>query len=69
MIYESDQYEGDYWQGVMVITNKETGQCGNVSLRDSNGRNVTLSQFNSCIKTHGVVRALHTYARLVTHWQ
>jgi len=69
MEYESDQYEGDYWQGVMVITDKATGQCGSVSLRDSNGRNVTLNQFKPCIKTHGVERTLSNFARLVTHWQ
>jgi len=69
MEYESDTYEADYWQGVMVITDKATGQCGNVSLRDVKGRNVTLSDFKSCIKSHGVDRALRAYARLVTCWQ
>ena len=69
MDYESEQFEADYWQGVMVITDKATGQCGNVSLRDSNGRNVTLSQFKSCVNSHGVDKALQTYARLVTWWQ
>ena len=69
MDYSSDSYEADYWQGVMVITDKSTGKCGSVSLRNANGRNVTLSQFKSCVKSHGVDRALRTYARLVTHWQ
>jgi len=67
--YESEQYEGDYWQGVLVVTDKTTGQCGNVSLVNDKGGNVTLSQLESSIRSHGVERALTTFAKLVTDWQ
>jgi len=69
MEYESMEYEGDYWQGAMVITDKVTGSCGSVCLVDHKGRNITLRDFKSCIKTHGLERALSTYAKLVDNWQ
>jgi len=68
MDYESEQFEADYWQGVLVITDKATGQCGNVMLHNSKGHNITLRQLRSGIKTHGVERALATFAKLVTNW-
>jgi hypothetical protein len=69
MDYESDQYECDIWQGRVIITCKESKRCGIVSLLNSNGRNITLSQFKSCIKSHGVERTLSTFAKLVSDWQ
>jgi hypothetical protein len=69
MDYESDQYECDIWAGHIVITDKETGRCGIVQLRDAvTGRDVTRRQLLSSIRTHGVERALHTFARLVREW-
>jgi len=44
MGYTSDAYEGDYWQGVMVITDKATGHNGSTvsfnskNLGNCNGR-------------------------------
>lgn len=69
MYYETDLYEGDYWQGVLVITNKTTGKVGSVSLLDSRNRNITLNQFKSCIKSHGLELAFETWCKLVTNWQ
>jgi len=69
MDYESDKYECDIWQGRVIITCKESKRCGIVSLLNSNGRNVTLNQFKSGLKSHGVERTLSTFAKLVTNWQ
>jgi hypothetical protein len=72
MIYdfwESDSYEADYWQGVLVITDKATRKCGSVSLTNDKGHNITKRQWDSSLKTHSVERALNTWARLVTDWQ
>lgn len=68
MEYETDLYEGDYWAGTLVITDKITGKCGTVQLMDSRNRNVTLSQWRSSIKSHGLERAFHTWSKLVNHW-
>lgn len=69
MYWESDTHEADYWQGVLVITDKETGKCGNVVLHNAKGHNVTLKQWQSSIKTHGVDRALVTWSKLVNQWK
>lgn len=68
-IWESETYQADYWQGVLVITDKVTGKCGSISLRDNNGRNITKRQWDSSIKTHGVEFALSTWAKLITRWE
>lgn len=63
MIYdfwESSQYEADYWQGVLVITDKATRQCGSVVLHNAKGHNVTHRQWLSSINSHGPERALST---------
>lgn len=69
MDYETDLYESDYWQGVLVITDKKTGKVGSVSLLDSRKRNITQKQFKSCIKSHGLERTFETWSKLVTNWQ
>lgn len=69
MDYETDLYEGDYWAGTLVITDKATGKCGCVQLWDANNRNITLAQWRSSFKTHGLERAFKTWAKLVTDWQ
>lgn len=67
--WESSQYEADYWQGVLVITDKATRQCGNVVLYDTRGHNVTHKQWLSSIKSHGPERALSTWSKLVNKWE
>jgi len=69
MDYESTQYECDIWQSRIVITCKESRKCGIVSLINSKGRNITLNQFKSCIKSHGIEKTLSVFAKLVFEWQ
>jgi hypothetical protein len=67
--WQSDSHEGMYHAGHFVVTEKESGRCGIVQLRDTRGRDVTLAQFRDCVRSHGAARALATFARLVRTWQ
>jgi len=63
--YTTEQFEVDYWQGVLVFTNKETTEARVLKLYKNN-RLATLNEFKSCIKSHGLDRACETFFRIAT---
>jgi len=63
--YTTDRFEVDYWQGVLVFTNKETTETKVLKLYKNN-RLATLNEFKSCIKSHGLDRACETFFRIAT---
>lgn len=69
MDYESTQYECDVWQGVVVITCKETRKCGSIALKDSKRRMNAGQMIKSDVERFGTEKTLATYAKLVTNWQ
>jgi hypothetical protein len=67
MDYTTDTYEVDYHAGLMVITDKLNDTAYMVQLRNRSGRNVTLSQFKSCIRSHGINQACSTFIKLAAN--
>ena len=67
MDYTTDTYEADYHAGLLVITDKLSDAAYMVQLRNRSGRNVTLSQFKSCIRSHGIDRACSTFINLAAN--
>ena len=69
MDYNSEIYEVDYHQGWLVITEKATNKNECVQLTNNNGRNITLSQFKSGIKSHGLDKACATFLKLAATYK
>jgi len=69
MDYESINFECDLWQGVIVLTNKETGLCGSVHLKDSRRKMNGAQMLKADVTKYGVEKALSTYAKLVSEWK
>jgi len=65
MDYTTEKFEVDYWQGLLVFTNKETTETKVLKLY-KNKRLATLNEFKSCIKSHGLDRACETFFRIAT---
>jgi len=63
MDYTTEKFEVDYWQGLLVFTNKETTETKVLKLY-KNKRLATLNEFKSCIKSHGLERACETFFRI-----
>jgi len=63
MDYTTEKFEVDYWQGLLVFTNKETTETKVLKLY-KNKRLATLNEFKSCIKSHGLDRACETFFRI-----
>lgn len=61
MQYNSQNYDADFWQGVLVITDKAQNELRKVTLRDASGRNVTLQQFKASIKSRGFDKACSVF--------
>lgn len=60
----TDTYETDYHGGWLVITDKASNSNHCVKLRNEKGRNITASQFNSSVASHGFERACQTFVKL-----
>jgi hypothetical protein len=69
MDYESDTYECDLWQGIIVLTHKESGLCGTIHLTMPKRRMNGAQMLKQDINKYGVAKALDTYAKLVGEWQ
>lgn len=67
--WNTESHEAIYHSGNMVITDKAANKCGIVCLRDSKGRDITLSQFRDGIKTHGLDKTIRVFSKLVANWQ
>lgn len=68
--YESDRFECDIWGGRVILTDKETGACGFVALRDTmTGKDITIKELKASIKSHGVERTLDVFSKLVWEWR
>jgi hypothetical protein len=69
MDYESTQYECDIWQGVVVITCKESRRCGSIAMTNKKTRQNAGQMIKADIKKYGAEKALAIYAKLVENWQ
>ena len=69
MDYESELFEIDYHNGWLVITDKATGKPECVQLTNNKGRNITLNQFKSGIKSHGLDKACKTFLKLAATYK
>lgn len=63
MDYTTEKFEVDYWQGVLVFTNKETTETRVLKLYKNN-RLATLNEFKSGIKSHGLERACEVFFKI-----
>jgi len=64
MDYESELFEIDYHNGWLVIKDRETNKQECVQLTNNKGRNITLNQFKSGIKSHGLNKTCKTFLKL-----
>jgi len=69
MDYITEKFEVDYYKGWLVIYNKATKNPECVQLRNDKGRNITLNQFKSGVKTHGVNHACKTFLKLAATYK
>ena len=69
MDFTSELYEADYYNGWLVITDKTTKKNECVHLTNNNGRNITLAQFKSSIKSHGLNKACATFVKLAATYK
>ena len=68
MDYETERFEVDYHAGWLVITDKENKRSECIQLKNNNGRNITLSQFKSSVKSSGIDKACSVFLKLAaTH--
>lgn len=62
--WRENGWEADYFAGHLILTNPQ-GDLAEVGLRDTaTGRNITLRQWRSSVKTHGVTRSAETFWKL-----
>lgn len=62
--WTEDGWEAEYYAGWLILTTP-TGEVGSVQITaTASNRNVTLNQFRSAVKTHGVKRACETFWKL-----
>jgi hypothetical protein len=69
MDYESELFQIDYHNGWLVIRDKETNKQECVQLTNNKGRNITLNQFKSGIKSHGLDKACKTFLKLAATYK
>jgi hypothetical protein len=69
MNYESELFEIDYHNGWLVIKDKETNRQECVQLTNNKGRNITLNQFKSGIKSHGLNKTCKTFLKLAATYK
>ena len=69
MDYESELFEVDYHNGWLVIMEKETSRQECVQLCNKNGRNITLTQFKSGLKSHGIDKTCRTFLKLAATYK
>lgn len=67
--YITDKFEVDYYKGWLVIHDKETNKNEVVQLVNDKGRNITLNQFKSGIKSHGIEQACKTFIKLAATYK
>ena len=68
MEYETERFEVDYHAGWLVITDKENNRNECIQLKNNNGRNITISQFKSSVKSSGIDKACSVFFKLAaTH--
>ena len=63
MDYTTDKFEVDYWQGVLVFTNKETTETRVLKLYKNN-RLATLNEFKSGINSHGLEKPCEVFFKI-----
>ena len=56
-------WEAEYFAGHLIITHPD-GTAAEVGLRDDKGRNITLAQFRSGVRSHGITKACSTFWKL-----
>ena len=61
--WAENEWEAEFWAGHLVVTHP-SGECAEVGLRDAQGRNITLREFRSSVKSHGVTKACRTFWKL-----
>ena len=66
---ESALFEVDYHNGWLIIKDKETNKQECVQLTNNKGRNITLNQFKSGIKSHGLDKACKTFLKLAATYK
>jgi len=64
MEYETERFEVDYHAGWLVITDKENNRNECIQLKNNNGRNITMSQFKSSVKSSGIDKACSVFLKL-----
>jgi len=69
MDYITEKFEVDYYKGWLVIYNKATKNPECVQLRNDKGRNITLNQFKTGVKTHGVDHDCKTFLKLAATYK
>ena len=69
MDYESELFEVDYHNGWLVIREKDTSRQECVQLCNKNGRNITLTQFKSGLKSHGIDKTCRTFLKLAATYK
>jgi len=69
MDYESELFKVDYHNGWLVIKDKETNRQECVQLTNNKGRNITLNQFKSGIKSHGLNKTCETFLKLAATYK
>ncbi len=67
MFTDTANFQADYLNGILVITCAATNECESITLNDDRGRNITLLQFKSGIKSHGMDKACQTFLRLAKY--
>ena len=60
MDYSNENYEVDFWQGVCIITDKNTNELHKIKFKG----NKTSQQFHSCMNTHGLNKACQVFIKL-----
>jgi len=60
--WQESSWEAEYHSPYLVLTNPE-GESALVQIREG-GRNVTLNQFRSSTKSHGIMRACQVFWKL-----
>lgn len=62
--WEADGWEADWFSPYLCLTSP-AGEVATVGLKDTEtGRNITLSQFRSSVKSHGVKKACEVFWKL-----
>ena len=69
-IFENENWEADYWKGVLVLTELETMNYYTVQLKDTwTKQNITRFQFKEAVEKYGLDKACETFKKLSPEWK